>query len=118
VPVGFLATALLVINNLRDIPTDAAAGKNTLAVRIGDRPTRFLYVALLVLSFVAVPLVAGLGERPLGAVALGALLLARRPVLAVLEGASGRDLVPVLGATGRVQLVYGVLFAAGLYLSA
>ncbi|MDZ7734081.1 MAG: 1,4-dihydroxy-2-naphthoate octaprenyltransferase [Acidimicrobiia bacterium] len=118
VPVGFLATALLVVNNLRDIPSDAASGKRTLAVRTGDRATRVLYVALLVATFVAVPFVAGLGERPLGAAALGALLLARRPVLIVLEGAEGAALVPVLEATGRTQLVFGVLLAAGLYLSA
>lgn len=118
VPVGFLATALLVVNNLRDIPTDAAAGKITLAVRLGHQRTRVLYVVLVVGAFVLVPLVAGLGGRPLAAVALVAVLAARRPVLAVLEGASGPALIPVLGSTGRVQLVFGLLFAAGLYLSA
>ena len=53
VPVGFLATALLVVNNLRDIPTDAVAGKRTLAVRMGDGPTRVLYVALVGAAFAA-----------------------------------------------------------------
>ena len=65
-----------------------------------------------------VPLVAGLGERPGGALALAAVLLARRPVIAVLSGARGPALVPVLGDTGRVQLVFGLLFALGLALSA
>ncbi len=118
VPVGFLATALLVVNNLRDIPGDTGVGKRTLAVRLGDRRTRALYVALLVAAFLAVPLVAGLGGRPLGAIALAAVLLAQRPVVAVLGGARGPALVPVLGATGQVQLAFGALFALGLALSA
>jgi 1,4-dihydroxy-2-naphthoate octaprenyltransferase len=118
VPVGLLATALLVVNNLRDIPTDAAAGKRTLAVRLGEPATRVLYAVLMFLPFATVPFVAGLGGRLLGAVALVAVLLVPKPVLAVLEGARGSALIPVLGATGRVQLVFGVLFAAGLWLSA
>jgi 1,4-dihydroxy-2-naphthoate polyprenyltransferase len=118
VPVGLLATALLVVNNLRDIPTDAAAGKRTLAVRVGHRGTRVLYVGLVAGAMAAVPLVAGLSGRPLGAAALGAVLPARRPVAAVLGGASGPALVPVLVDTGLVQMVFGVLFAAGLWLSA
>jgi 1,4-dihydroxy-2-naphthoate octaprenyltransferase len=117
VPVGFLATALLVVNNLRDIPSDTAAGKRTLAVRIGDRRTRWLYVALVAGSFVAVPFVAGLGGRPAGALALVALPFAQAPVLRVLQGATGPALIPVLGATGRVQLLFGTLLAAGLWLS-
>jgi 1,4-dihydroxy-2-naphthoate octaprenyltransferase len=117
VPVGLLATALLVTNNLRDIPTDRSAGKMTLAVRLGDRRTRGLYVALMVLPFVALPLIAGLGERPLAALALVAVLAARVPVTSVLAGVEGPALIPVLGGTGRVQLIYGGLLALGLYLS-
>ncbi len=117
VPVGLLATALLVVNNLRDIPGDTQAGKRTLAVRLGDARTRALYTTLIVATFVAVPFVCGLGGRPVGAVCLLALLLAQRPVLAVLQGAAGGDLVPVLGATGRVQLVFGLLLAAGIAIS-
>lgn len=116
VPVGFLATALLVTNNLRDIPGDTEVGKRTLAVRLGDRRTRFLYVGLLLGAFLCVPLVAGLGGRPAGAAALVAVLVAQRPVVAVLEGARGPALIPVLVATGRVQLLFGALFAAGLAL--
>ena len=118
IPVGLLATALLVINNLRDIPGDTVVGKRTLAVRLGDQRTRVLYVLLLVGAFVCVPIVAGAGSRPAGALAFFALLLARRPVTRVLAGARGRDLIPVLADTGRVQLVFGVLFAAGLAISA
>lgn len=114
IPVGLLATALLVVNNLRDIPGDTQVGKQTLAVRIGDRATRRLYAGLMAATFACVPLVSGLGSRPAGALALGAVLLARQPVVDVLTGASGAALVPVLGATGRTQLVFGVLFAVGL----
>jgi 1,4-dihydroxy-2-naphthoate octaprenyltransferase len=116
VPVGLLATALLVVNNLRDIPTDAVAGKRTLAVRIGDRATRWLYFALMVAPFLALPFIAGL-SRVGAALAFIALPFARDPVLRVLEGATGRALIPVLGRTGRVQLIYGVLLAVGLAIS-
>jgi 1,4-dihydroxy-2-naphthoate octaprenyltransferase len=114
IPIGMLATALLVVNNLRDIPGDTQSGKHTLAVRLGDRRTRVLYVALLVGAVVAVPLVSGLGSRPVGALALIAIPLAQRPVTAVLSGARGPALIPVLVATGRIQLAFGALFAVGL----
>lgn len=118
IPVGFLATALLVINNLRDIPGDSASGKRTLAVRIGDMKTRWCYTLLLVGAVVALPLIAGLGDRPAAAIALAAVPLAQRPVVAVLRGDRGADLIPVLAATGRIQLIFGVLLAAGLWFSA
>jgi 1,4-dihydroxy-2-naphthoate octaprenyltransferase len=118
VPVGLLATALLVINNLRDIPGDTESGKRTLAVRLGDRKTRLLYVALLVAAFGCVPFVAGLGGRPAGALAFLALPLANKPLVRVLGGARGPELIPVLAETGRVQLVFGVFFALGLAISA
>jgi 1,4-dihydroxy-2-naphthoate octaprenyltransferase len=118
VPVGLLATALLVVNNLRDIPGDTEAGKRTLAVRLGDTRTRWLYVALLVAAFLCIPVVAGGFDRAAAAAALVGIVLARAPVVQVLEGARGPALIPVLGATGRVQLVTGTLLAAGLWLSA
>jgi 1,4-dihydroxy-2-naphthoate octaprenyltransferase len=117
IPVGFLATALLVVNNLRDIPTDAIAGKRTLAVRLGERRTRILYVGLLAATFTVVPMVAGWGLRPAAALAFVAVVLCRRPAQIVLGGADGPALIPVLGATGRVQLVFGALFALGLLIS-
>ena len=64
IPVGLWATALLVINNLRDIPGDTESGKRTLAVRIGDARTRWLYVAMLVVAFGSIPIVAGGFDRP------------------------------------------------------
>src|ERR671912_611449 len=104
VPVGFLATALLVVNNLRDIPGDTVSGKRTLAVRLGDARTRWFYVALLVGAMVMVPLVAGLGERPAAVLALAATVPARRPVLAVLPCDRGADPLPLLGDNRRLQL--------------
>lgn len=118
IPVGLFATALLVVNNLRDIPGDTAVGKRTLAVRLGDHGTRYFYIALMTIPFVTVPFLAGPSGRPLAAVSLFAVLLARKPVQKVIEGARGPGLIPVLGATGRVQLVFGVLFAAGLFIAA
>jgi 1,4-dihydroxy-2-naphthoate octaprenyltransferase len=118
IAVGALATALLVINNLRDIPSDTLSGKRTLAVKIGDKRTRILYVALMLLPYLLVPVFCGLGNRPLGAASLFAIVFANKPILRVLQGASGRDLIPVLGETGRVQLIFGILLAAGLFLSA
>ena len=115
---GALATALLVVNNLRDIPGDTASGKRTLAVRLGDRHTRWLYLALMVAPFVLLPVIAGAGGRPLAALGFVGVVLARQPVVAVLSGARGRDLIAVLAGTGRVQLVTGVLIAVGLFLSA
>ncbi|MGH9182961.1 MAG: 1,4-dihydroxy-2-naphthoate polyprenyltransferase [Acidimicrobiales bacterium] len=112
VPVGFLATALLVVNNLRDIPGDTAAGKRTLAVRMGASPTRALYVTLVGAAFLYVPLVAL--ARPGALLAVLALPAGSRPVRAVAAGTSGVGLVAVLGDTGRLQLVYGLLLAAGL----
>jgi 1,4-dihydroxy-2-naphthoate octaprenyltransferase len=114
VAVGCLATAILVVNNLRDIPGDTAAGKRTLAVRLGDRRTRALYAALLAAPFVLLPFIAGLSGRPLGALAFATLVLSTPSLTAVLGGAQGAALVPVLAGTARVELIYGVLLAFGL----
>ena len=113
-PMGFLASAILVANNLRDIPTDAAAGKRTLAVRIGEDATRRLYQLLVLVSFLTVPTI-GLvvsGWWPL--VALAAAPLAIPPVRAVRSTPIGPELVAALAGTARLQLGFGVLLAAGL----
>jgi 1,4-dihydroxy-2-naphthoate polyprenyltransferase len=117
VPVGLLATALLVINNLRDIPGDTESGKRTLAVRLGDQRTRVVYTALLAMSFLIIPPLAAFGR--IGAVvALAGIPFAQKPVVTVLGGAKGPALIPVLGATGRLQLIVGVLLTGGLWLTA
>lgn len=112
VPVGLLAVSVLVVNNLRDIPTDAEAGKRTLAVRIGDAGTRWLYVSCLTAAFAVACAVSA--DRRLALLALAALALAAVPVRDVRRGATGRQLVAVLVMTGRLVLVFGVLFAVGI----
>ena len=114
VGVGALACAVLVANNLRDIPTDEVVGKRTLAVVLGDTDTRRLYVALVALPFLLILLTAL--RVPWVLLALLALPLAVPPVRQVLGGATGRDLVPVLGRTGLVLLVWSLLTAIGLAL--
>lgn len=114
VPVGLLAVALLVVNNLRDIPGDTTAGKLTLAVRLGAPATRGVYVATLVVPFLTLGLIALV--RPWALVALVAAPLALRPARRVLSGEVGRGLVEVLQATGQLQLAFGFLLAAGIAL--
>ncbi len=114
---GCLACALLVINNLRDIPTDREVGKRTMAVRLGDARTRSFYVVLLGLAFALVVVIAAV-HRPWAAIGLIGVVVAAPAVKAVRLGAAGRGLIPVLGATGKVQLVTGVLAAVGIALSA
>ena len=118
VPVGLLAVALLVINNLRDIPGDTDSGKRTLAVRIGDGATRRLYVGLIVTVGLGV-IACGLIRWPalLGLVGLAAAVAPIRTVLGSSGGpAVGPALIPVLGATGKAQLLTGLTLAAGLAL--
>lgn len=117
VMVGCFATAMLVVNNLRDIPGDTVSGKRTLAVKLGDQRTRFLYCGLLVLPFLLLPFVAGLGGRPIAGLAFAAIMASGKPLQAVLGGALGPALIPVLGGTGRAQLVFGLLLTIGLVVS-
>lgn len=114
---GALACAILVVNNLRDIPTDAVVGKRTLAVVLGDRRTRNLYAALVAVAFAAV-MVLALTTSAWAALALLAVPLAARPLAAVRSGQRGRDLVPALAGTGLLQLGYALLLAIGLAFTA
>jgi 1,4-dihydroxy-2-naphthoate octaprenyltransferase len=113
--VGALACALLVVNNVRDRVTDAAAGKRTLAVRVGDRAARRLYVGCLGASFAGVAGVAAI--HPWAALGFLALPLALRPARLVMTGAAGPALIPVLVATVRLELVVAALVALGLWIS-
>ena len=112
--VGALACALLVVNNLRDLPRDAQVGKRTLAVRLGDSRTRWLYSALVLVAAVSAVVIAG--WHPGAFAGIVAILVAREPLRAVRSGASGGDLIAVLEATGRVQLVFGLALTLGLVL--
>lgn len=115
IAVGCLATALLVTNNLRDIPTDKETGKITLAVRLGDQRTRWLFVVFLLLPFV-IAVVIGI-DRPWALLALAAVPVAAFAIRPVLAGATGLDLIPVLEMTGKTQLLYGLLLTIGLWIS-
>ena len=114
VPVGALATAILVVNNLRDIATDARAGKRTLAVRLGASGTRAEYVLLLAVAFAA-PFALLPFARPWVLLPLAAIPLAVAPLRLVLRG-HGAELNAALGATARLHLAYGALLALGLIL--
>ena len=114
VPVGLGSVALLISNNLRDLPTDEQAGKRTLAVRVGDRPTRAMYVAVVFIVVIS-PLYLSL-LRPWALLGLASVVVAISPVRRVLRGATGPALVAVLVGTGRLQLVVGALLTVGLAL--
>ena len=114
VGVGLLACAILVTNNLRDIPGDSVAGKHTLAVRIGESRTRALYVGLVVVGLV-VPVPLALLTAPLVALGSATAILAIAPIRVVSSGARGPGLIPALKQTGVLLLVYGL--ALGLLLA-
>jgi 1,4-dihydroxy-2-naphthoate octaprenyltransferase len=114
VPVGFLVTAILVANNVRDIATDTAAGKRTLAVRLGRSNTRRLYGFLIVAAFAAIAGYALAGATPRWTLlALAALPLALRPLRIVASRDSGPELIAALRATARLHFVVGALLGIG-----
>ncbi|MCW2611482.1 MAG: 1,4-dihydroxy-2-naphthoateoctaprenyltransferase [Cryptosporangiaceae bacterium] len=114
VGVGAYACALLVANNLRDIPTDVLAGKRTLAVLLGDRRTRALWF-VLVGGAQLLGLVAAL-DRPWALLSLAGMPIAVRAGARLVRGARGRDLVPVLRDTGLAELLFAVGLGMGLAL--
>ncbi|MGI9124273.1 MAG: 1,4-dihydroxy-2-naphthoate polyprenyltransferase [Mycobacterium sp.] len=114
VATGALSSAVLVANNLRDIPTDRVSGKMTLAVRLGDAKTRTLYLALLTVAGVLTLVL--MRATPWCAVGLIALPLALRAAGPVRRGLGGRELIPVLRDTGLTMLVWSVAVAAALTL--
>jgi 1,4-dihydroxy-2-naphthoate polyprenyltransferase len=115
VPIGLLIVAILVVNNLRDLAGDAAVGKRTLAVLLGDRATRLTFVALFVVAFAVIAAVGV--TRPWVLIALLAVPLAVPPARTVLRGGQGPALIGALAGTGLLTLATGVLLAAGLALS-
>jgi len=110
--VGAIASAILVANNLRDIPTDQEHGKRTLAVLLGQPRTRALYAGLLAVALACV-LAAG-AIHPTALLALLSFGLAIPLLRRVMGGAVGKDLIPALSGTGRFELVYGILLGVGL----
>jgi 1,4-dihydroxy-2-naphthoate octaprenyltransferase len=117
IPIGLLVTNILVVNNLRDLPTDKAAGKRTLAVRMGDRATRMQYAIFTALAYLTpVSLAIGKVSRPFLLLPWVTLPLAIYVNMKVLS-LSGRELNPLLKKTGQLLLIYGLLLAIGAALS-
>jgi len=116
VATGALSSAVLVANNLRDIPTDAVAGKMTLAVRLGDGRTRVLYQSLVALAGILTLVL--MRATPWCGLGLLAAPLALRAVGPVRGGRGGRELIPVLRDTGLTMLVWSVAVAAALAFAA
>lgn len=116
VPVGMTVTAILTVNNLRDIDTDRRTGKRTLAVRLGDRPTRWQYVALVLGAYAVLPGLIAAGASAWVGLAFLSLPLALALCRSVIRGCEGRALNHVLKRTSQLHLAFGALVALGLLL--
>lgn len=115
IAVGSMSAGVNLVNNLRDIPTDKEAGKITLAVRLGDTNTRTLYQVLVLLPVIA-SIALAVGATPwalLGFLSAPLAWIAAQPVR---KGAQGKELIPVLGATGKAMALWAVLTTIGLVL--
>lgn len=115
VAVGLLADGVLMANNLRDLPGDAATGKRTVAVRVGDRRARIAYAGMVTVPYLLLFVLAATGPAVL--LAFLSLPLALLGVRAVGSGAGGLALIPVLKRTGQAELAFGVLLGVGLALT-
>ncbi|MGH2731884.1 MAG: 1,4-dihydroxy-2-naphthoate polyprenyltransferase [Actinomycetota bacterium] len=115
VPVGLLASAILAVNNIRDIPTDHQAGKRTLAVRLGRTQARRLYRGLVLAPFLSAFGTALAFGRPWALLTILALPFARRPLRLVASREDGPGLIRALVGTVRLQLVFSLLLAGGLW---
>ncbi len=113
--VGFLSCAILVTNNLRDIPGDTESGKRTLAVRLGDRRTRILYLVLIIAAAVSVVVLTFIYSKS-AVLALASFALAVTPVRIVMSGAKGRELIAALKGTGTLLLIFGIVLGIGFAL--
>ncbi|WP_442544794.1 1,4-dihydroxy-2-naphthoate polyprenyltransferase [Arthrobacter sp. KN11-1C] len=112
---GLIACALLMANNVRDIPTDTAAGKRTLAVRLGDRHARESYVLMLAAAILLVVVLAP--TKPWMLIVLLLIPACLMPAWLMVNGRKRKSLIPVLKQTGLINLGYSVLFSVGLVLS-
>ena len=113
IAVGCYACALLVVNNLRDIPGDTEANKRTLAVKLGDARTRQLFALLVVIAAGAIVAV-GIQTQPYAMFGLVGVIATKPALNDIARGAKGRDLIPVLGAVGRAQMILAATFTIGL----
>jgi len=114
IPVGCIVTAILVVNNLRDLDQDRAAGKRTLAVLVGRRATRAWYTGLMTGAYLAPPLGSLAGLLPLTALVPLLTLPAMQRQVRTVTTSDGRSLDPALRGTSRLHLLFGALFALGL----
>ena len=110
IPMGALSCAILAVNNIRDRAQDELVGKRTLAVRLGDAKARRMFVALLVFAHVA----AVVTLIPTALLTLLVAPMSYSISKLVLSGVSGKDLIPVLGRTGKLQLIFAIVFALAL----
>jgi 1,4-dihydroxy-2-naphthoate octaprenyltransferase len=116
VPVGLLITAIIVVNNLRDIEQDRAVGKRTVAVRVGVAATRAEYLGCLVIAYAMVPALVAVGMLPVATLlTLGSAPLGWR-AWRIVATTAGRPLNQALAITGQTTLAYSVLFALGIAL--
>ena len=116
VPPGLIITAILVVNNLRDLENDRKAGKHTLAVILGERRSKAEYLICMVVAYLVIPLAAGMGIVPwLTLITWACLPLAIRTARIVFTQ-KGRPLNAALAGTGQVALLFSILFWIGLVL--
>jgi 1,4-dihydroxy-2-naphthoate octaprenyltransferase len=112
VPMGSLSCALLAINNIRDRQQDEIVGKRTLAVRLGDRGSRVFFVLLLASAYIFAALTGHIWVLLTLITVPMAYLISKK----VLQGATGSQLIPLLGSTGKLQLLFAITFAGSLAL--
>jgi 1,4-dihydroxy-2-naphthoate octaprenyltransferase len=113
ISMGAFSCALLAINNIRDRALDLPAGKKTLAVRLGDRPSRYFFIALIAIGYLS----AFALLEPWSLLTLATLPTSLSLARGVLSNLQGRDLIPLLAKTGQLQLRYAILLAIALELS-
>lgn len=117
IPIGLLATAILVVNNLRDVDTDRQAGKRTIAVRLGRRGAQIEYALLLAGAYLVPPLMWLCGLAGPGVLLAWLSALALPPLLRLIFTQQGKILNKALAQTGQIELLYAVLFSVGLVIS-
>jgi 1,4-dihydroxy-2-naphthoate octaprenyltransferase len=115
-PIACLATAIIVVNNLRDIESDRAAGKRTLATKLGRMGTIREYQVLFAIAFLLPLLLAVFGDVPWAWLVIPVALPIALPLVASVRMATGKGLVPVLIGTSRLTFIFGAIFAFGIVL--